>query len=155
MSLPEHEKWMQVALQQAKKALQYDEVPVGAVIVLNNEIIGTGFNQVIRLSDPTAHAEIIALRQAGMAKHNYRLPECDIYVTLESCMMCLGAMVHARLRCVYFATTEPKAGVICSQAHLHQSNFLNHRLDVQGGVLMKEASQLLKDFFKKKRSINC
>lgn len=142
---------MVCALLEAEKAQEHNEVPVGAVIVRDNRIIGRGFNQMIMSNDPTAHAEMIALRDAGQTMQNYRLPECDLYVTLEPCMMCLGAMVHARIRTLYFATKELKAGVACSQAHLHMQPFLNHRLNVEGGILAGEASDMLKAFFKERR----
>jgi tRNA(adenine34) deaminase len=152
MSVNEHQKWMMEALLQAEEALKLDEVPVGAVIVKDNHIIGRGFNQLITQSDPSAHAEMVALRDASSYQNNYRLPECDIYVTLEPCMMCLGAMVHARIRKLYFATTEPKAGVICSQGCLHEMPFLNHRMEVEAGILKDDASNLLSAFFKNKRA---
>lgn len=142
---------MAYALLEAKKAQAHNEVPVGAVIVRDNQIIGKGFNQVIMNNDPTAHAEIVALRGAALNEQNYRLPECDLYVTLEPCMMCLGAMVHARIRTLYFATNEPKAGAACSKAHLHTLPFLNHSLNVEGGILADKASDMLKAFFKQRR----
>ena len=151
MSLITKEAWMAYALLEAEKAQVHHEVPVGAVIVKENQMIGKGFNQVIMNNDPTAHSEIVALRQAAHTMQNYRLPECDLYVTLEPCMMCLGAMVHARIRTLYFATKESKAGVICSKAHLHTLPFLNHYLNVEGGILTDEASDILKAFFKERR----
>lgn len=151
MKLNTSKKWMTHALLAAEKALAYGEVPVGAVIVKDDKIIEQGFNQMIMNNDPTAHAEIIALRKTAQTIQNYRLPECDLYVTLEPCMMCLGAMIHARIRTLYFATTEPKAGAACSKASLHTLPFLNHYLSVEGGILANEASQMLKAFFKTKR----
>ncbi|WP_119328292.1 tRNA adenosine(34) deaminase TadA [Cysteiniphilum halobium] len=151
MSLNTKEQWMAYALLEAEKAQVHNEVPVGAVIVRNNKIIGQGFNQMIMNNDPTAHAEMVALRQAAQVIQNYRLPECDLYVTLEPCMMCLGAMVHARIRTLYFGTKEPKAGVICSKASFYTLPFLNHYLNVEGGVLASKASDILKAFFKQRR----
>ncbi|GGG01730.1 tRNA-specific adenosine deaminase [Cysteiniphilum litorale] len=151
MSLMTKEQWMAYALLEAKKAQEHNEVPVGAIIVKDNQIIGRGFNQMIMNNDPTAHAEIIALRGAAQMMQNYRLPECDLYVTLEPCMMCLGAMVHARIRTLYFATKEPKAGVACSKAQLHTEPFLNHYLNVEGGILADDASDMLKAFFNERR----
>ncbi|WP_440617546.1 tRNA adenosine(34) deaminase TadA [Cysteiniphilum sp. 6C5] len=151
MTLINKEQWMAYALLEAKKAQEHNEIPVGAIIVRDNQIIGQGFNQMIMRHDPTAHAEMVALRKAAQTMQNYRLPECDLYVTLEPCMMCLGAMVHARIRTLYFATKEPKAGVACSQALLHTQPFLNHRLNVEGGILADEASDMLKAFFNERR----
>lgn len=143
--------WMELALLEAKKALKNDEVPVGAIVVKDNKIIGRGFNQVIKTSDPTAHAEIVALREASKHESNYRLLNCCIYVTLEPCMMCLGAIIHARITELHFATKEPKAGVICSHGPLYTMPFLNHRLSVKNGILRNESQFLLKNFFKQKK----
>jgi tRNA(adenine34) deaminase len=143
--------WMQHALLLADKAAELGEVPVGAVVVQNDVIIGEGFNQPIGLHDPTAHAEIQALRAAGQLLGNYRLPDADLYVTLEPCSMCAGAMVHARIRRVIFAATEPKAGVVCSQAEFFQQDFLNHKVEVIGGVLAQQASEKLQNFFRERR----
>lgn len=142
---------MQKALQLARLAEANGEVPVGAVLVLNNEIIGEGYNQLITTNDPTAHAEIMALRDAGRRMKNYRLPGSCLYVTLEPCSMCAGALVHARVQHLVFAAAEPRAGVIVSQARFLEQDFLNHRLSHEGGVLENESSQLLRDFFKLKR----
>ncbi|WP_119342739.1 tRNA adenosine(34) deaminase TadA [Facilibium subflavum] len=147
----QHEFFMKQALCEAEKAQANNEVPIGAVVVRDNQVIGCGFNQVIMSCDPTAHAEVVALRQAAETVGNYRLVDCQLYVTLEPCMMCLGAMVHARLSHVYYATNEPKAGVVCSQAHLHEASFLNHRLNITGGILADKASKLLRDFFRQRR----
>lgn len=143
--------WMQHALLLADKAAELGEVPVGAVVVQNDVIIGEGFNQPIGLHDPTAHAEIQALRAAGQLLGNYRLPDADLYVTLEPCSMCAGAMVHARIRRVIFAATEPKAGVVCSQTEFFQQDFLNHKVEVIGGVLAQQASEKLQNFFRERR----
>lgn len=145
------EYWMAKALEQARNAAQIGEVPVGAIIVRDEQIIGAGFNQPIQLNDPSAHAEILALRQAGQSESNYRLPNSTLYVTLEPCSMCAGAMVHARVARVVYAATEPKSGVVHSQQCFFDQAFLNHQLDVKSGVLKEESAQLLKDFFKRRR----
>lgn len=151
MTLNTPEQWMAHALLEAKKALMHNEIPVGAVIVKDNKLIGHGFNQVIMGTDPSAHAEVVALRKAAENQQNYRLLNSDIYVTLEPCMMCLGAMIHARIRKLFFATNQPKTGIICSKGSLHKMDFLNHRLVVEGNILADQASSILKNFFKKKR----
>ncbi len=150
-ALKADEHWMKEALKEAQKAEAIQEVPVGAVIVKNNQIIARGFNQVILQNDPTAHAEVVALRKAAEALGNYRLVDSEMYITLEPCMMCLGAMVHARVKKVHFATKEPKAGVICSHLHLDKAPFLNHQIEVESGVLEAEAAALLKQFFYQRR----
>lgn len=144
-------QFMQRALELAQLAEQYGEVPVGAVLVYHDKIIAEGFNQVITQSDPTAHAEIITMRSAGQIFDNYRLLDCDLYVTLEPCMMCTGAMVHARLRKLIYAASDPKTGCINSCGQYLQSDFHNHKVDVEAGVCAEQSSALLKDFFKAKR----
>jgi tRNA(Arg) A34 adenosine deaminase TadA len=146
-----HEYWMQRALELARLAQSKGEVPVGAVLVKDNVIIGEGHNQVITLNDPSAHAEILALREAATLLQNYRLPQTTLYVTIEPCSMCAGAIVHARVNHLVFAATEPKAGVIMSQGSFLDNNFLNHRVTFEAGVLEQESSQLISDFFKVKR----
>ena len=143
---------MKEALVQAKKALKKGEVPIGAVVVLGDEIIGRGYNQPITIKDPTAHAEIIALKEASNRLENYRLNEAIIYTTLEPCLMCVGALVHARIKKVIFAAQDTKSGVVVNNGGLIQSEFLNHKVSFEGGILEKEASKLLKDFFLEKRS---
>ena len=143
---------MREALVQAKKALKKGEVPIGAVVVLGDEIIGRGYNQPITIKDPTAHAEIIALKEASNRLENYRLNEAIIYTTLEPCLMCVGALVHARIKKVIFAAQDTKSGVVVNNGGLIQSEFLNHKVSFEGGILEKEASKLLKDFFLEKRS---
>ena len=143
---------MKEALVQAKKALKKGEVPIGAVVVLGDEIIGRGHNQPITMKDPTAHAEIIALKEASNRLENYRLNEAIIYTTLEPCLMCVGALVHARIKKVIFAAQDTKSGVVVNNGGLIQSEFLNHKVSFEGGILEKEASKLLKDFFLEKRS---
>lgn len=143
---------MREALVQAKKALKKGEVPIGAVVVLGDEIIGRGYNQPITTRDPTAHAEIIALKEASSRLDNYRLNEAIIYTTLEPCFMCSGALVHARIKKIIFAAQDTKSGVVVNNGGLIQSEFLNHKVSFEGGILEKEASKLLKDFFLEKRS---
>ncbi len=143
---------MREALVQAKKALKKGEVPIGAVVVLGDEIIGRGYNQPITTRDPTAHAEIIALKEASNRLDNYRLNEAIIYTTLEPCFMCSGALVHARIKKIIFAAQDTKSGVVVNNGGLIQSEFLNHKVSFEGGILEKEASKLLKDFFLEKRS---
>ena len=144
-------KWMQRAFELAKLAEENGEVPIGAVIVLNDEIIGEGYNQVISLCDPSAHAEILALRQAAKKIDNYRIVNAKLYTTLEPCCMCAGALIHARIKSLYFATPDPKAGACGSQFQLINNDILNHKVSFSGGVLQEECSWLLKNFFKKRR----
>ena len=146
-----HDAFMRAALTEARKAQQAGEVPVGAVVVLNDAIIGSGFNQPISSHDPTAHAEVIALREAAKAIGNYRLTGATLYVTVEPCLMCVGAMVHARIGLVVFGATEPKAGAIRSMTNAHELTGLNHRLQAIGGVLEEESRALLQEFFKGRR----
>ena len=143
---------MREALVQAKKALKKGEVPIGAVVVLGDKIIGRGYNQPITTKDPTAHAEIIALKEASNRLDNYRLNEAIIYTTLEPCLMCSGALVHARIKKIIFAAQDTKSGVVVNNGGLLQSEFLNHKVSFEGGILEKEASKLLKNFFLEKRS---
>lgn len=145
-------KWMQHALKLAQHAESCGEVPVGAVIVLNNEMIGEGWNQPITLSDPSAHAEMLALRSAGLHQRNYRLPNTTLYVTLEPCVMCLGAMIHARVKRLVFGTKDPKAGSVCSAFCLMEGDSFNHRIEWQMMPGMESAcSNILKLFFLSKR----
>lgn len=143
--------WMQKALFLADKAEQLGEVPVGAVVVLNGEVIGLGYNCPITEHDPSAHAEIQALRQAAKRVGNYRLPEAELYVTLEPCAMCAGAIVHARIKRLIYAASEPKAGAVQSQQQFFQQTFLNHEVAVVAGVLAEQAGKKISDFFKKRR----
>ena len=145
------EKWMQVALGLAAKAAQQDEVPVGAVVVRDNQIVGRGFNQPIGRHDPTAHAEIMALRDAASALGNYRLPGCTLVVTVEPCTMCAGALVHARIEQLIFGAREPRAGAVCSSAQVLENQGLNHKVTVVEGVLEKECKALMSAFFKERR----
>ena len=143
--------FMQLALAQATEAAQSGEVPVGAVIVQGGKVIATGRNSPIAGHDPTAHAEIIALREAAKSLGNYRLPDCTLYVTLEPCAMCSGAMLHARLKRVVFGASDAKTGAAGSVINLFDQPQLNHQTDLQGGVLASEAAALLKDFFAQRR----
>tara|TARA_R110002050_G_scaffold141215_4_gene266200 strand:- start:1539 stop:1988 length:450 start_codon:yes stop_codon:yes gene_type:complete len=145
------EYWMRQALLLAHQAEQHGEVPVGAVIVLQDELIGSGWNQPISQQDPTAHAEIVALRAACTNQQNYRLPGSTMYITLEPCIMCAGAIVHARIERVVFAATEPKTGAAGSCMDIFNTSQLNHRVQYEHGVLAEESSKLLRDFFRAKR----
>ena len=144
--------FMQLALEQARRAWARGEVPVGAVVVRDGEVIATGYNQPIGSHDPSAHAEIVALRAAAAKLGNYRLPGCELYVTLEPCAMCSGAMMHARLARVVYAAPDPKTGACGSVLDLFGEARLNHHTDVVGGVLAHEASSMLKDFFAERRA---
>jgi tRNA(adenine34) deaminase len=143
--------WMQRALFLAGKASACNEVPVGAILVLNNEIIGAGWNQPITNCDPTAHAEILALREAANRQSNYRLINATLYVTLEPCTMCVGALLNARIQRLVFATSDPKAGAVASVFHLLDTKKLNHCIEWEGGCLAEESEKLLKDFFQVRR----
>lgn len=143
---------MQVALACASYGASLGEVPVGAVLVYQERIVATGFNQPIARQDATAHAEMIAIRRACQIFANYRLPKgCQLFVTLEPCTMCLGAMIHARLSRLVFATPEPRAGMLISQQNFLQQNFYNHQLQVEHGLLQDDSRQLLQDFFRQRR----
>lgn len=146
------QSWMQLAFEQSAQAAQRGEVPVGAVIVSQGQIIGQGYNCPIELHDPTAHAEIQALRQACLQAENYRLPEdATLYVTLEPCTMCVGALIHARVARVVFATTEPKAGALVSARKLLDSGYYNHSFSFEGGCLQAQCAAQLSQFFKMRR----
>lgn len=145
------EIWMARAMELAAQAAQNEEVPVGAVLVSNNEIIGEGANNPISSVDATAHAEINALRMASECVGNYRLPDSTLYVTLEPCSMCAGALVHARVKRVVIAAKEPRAGAAGSVFNLLQSEKLNHRCEVEFGLLAEQSSAMLKQFFKARR----
>jgi tRNA(adenine34) deaminase len=145
------EIWMREALALAQKAEAEGEVPVGAVIVKDGEIIGRGWNHPISAHDPTAHAEIIAMRAAAQAVENYRLTDTTLYVTLEPCPMCAGAMVHARIGRLVFGAADPRAGAAGTVFNLVQADALNHRLTVTGGVLADACGEILKRFFAQRR----
>ena len=144
------EEWMQVALGLAEEAARHDEVPVGAVVVRENQIIGRGFNQPISGHDPTAHAEIMALRDAAQTLGNYRLPGCTLVVTVEPCTMCAGALVHARIEQLIFGAREPRAGAVCSSSRVLDNPGLNHKVTVIEGVLGKECKALMSAFFQER-----
>lgn len=145
------EYWMNYALYLAKIASQKQEVPVGAVLVRNDEVIGEGYNRPISLKDPTAHAEVVALREGAIKTGNYRLPDTCLYVTLEPCVMCVGALVHARIKRLVFGANDQKAGAVVTQSQLLDTSFLNHRVLYQGGLLKEECSAVIKQFFQAKR----
>ena len=145
------EKWMQIALHEANLAMNENEIPVGAILVKNGKLIAQSHNQPIKKNDPTAHAEIQLLRKAGEQQKNYRLIGSTIYVTLEPCAMCFGAMVHARIERIVFGASDPKTGVCGSCINFNEENFFNHKISIIGGVLENESSELLKLFFKSRR----
>jgi len=145
------ERWMREAIALAHAAQARGEVPVGAVVVSDGRIVGRGGNAPIAASDPTAHAEIAALREAGRALGNYRLPDCDLYVTLEPCAMCAGALIHSRIRRVVFGASDPKTGACGSVVDLFAEPRLNHHTSVSGGVAAQECGSLLSAFFAARR----
>lgn len=143
---------MQAAIEQAHEAQLRGEVPIGAVVVIDGEVVGSGFNRPIGDSDPTAHAEIVALREAARRAGNYRLTGATLYVTVEPCLMCVGAMVHARIGTLVYGTAEPKAGAVASTQRAQEHPALNHRLVVVGGVLDDECRDIVQAFFRERRS---
>jgi tRNA(adenine34) deaminase len=145
------ERWMRHALMLAQRAQSEGEVPVGAVLVKDNEIIGEGWNRPITTHDPSAHAEIMALRAAALTLGNYRLTDATLYVTLEPCIMCAGAITHARVSRLVFGATDPKAGAVDSVYDVIANPKLNHRLEWNGGILKTECSELLRNFFRARR----
>ena len=157
--MPEHDQelidqmWMNYALKLAQKAQMLDEVPVGAVLVKGDRVIGEGWNQVISACDPTAHAEVVALRDAAKKLNNYRVIDTTLYVTLEPCAMCVGALIHGRIQRLVYATSEPKSGAVSSQVNLLDLSVFNHSVEVSSGVLAAQASDLLRSFFKNKREL--
>jgi len=144
-------QFMQEALEQAKLAALAGEVPVGAILVRDGEVIGRGFNQPIGNHDPSAHAEMLALRTAAQDVANYRLPGATLYVTLEPCVMCSGAMLHARIDRVVFGAPDPKTGAAGSVLDIFASKQINHQTQVEGGILAEECGQILRDFFRERR----
>ncbi len=146
------EKYMSWALEEAEKALESEDAPIGAVIVKGDNIIGSGYNQVEKNGDPSAHAEMIAIKEAVQNNGYKRLLDCDIYVTVEPCAMCAGAIVLARLRRIVFGAYDPKAGACGSLYNIPSDERLNHKCEIVPGVLQEECSQILKDFFKKIRN---
>lgn len=152
MSLEQDEYWMQYALNLAQKAWEAGEVPVGAVVVDSEQnLLGCGYNQMIQRHDPSAHAELLALQAAGSKIENYRLNQTTLYVTLEPCCMCAGAMVHARIQRLVFGAYDLKTGAAGSVFHLLAGDKLNHQVIIEGGCLAEPCGQLLKDFFKERR----
>ncbi|WFP49756.1 tRNA adenosine(34) deaminase TadA [Methylomonas sp. EFPC3] len=145
------DEWMRHAIRLAQRAEDQGEVPVGAVLVLGNRCIAEGWNQPIQTNDPTAHAEIVALRKAGQVLDNYRLIDTTLYVTLEPCVMCMGAIAHARVKRLVFGAYDPKRGAVCHALQLSDTEFLNHKVEWTGGVLQTVCADLLGDFFKARR----
>lgn len=143
--------FMHLALEQARLGGERDEVPVGAVLVQGGEVIGSGFNCPISSNDPSAHAEMVAIRAAALQQANYRLPGSTLYVTLEPCSMCAGLIVHSRVQRVVYGAAEPRAGVAVSQGAFFSQAFLNHRVLVEGGVLAEACGELLRAFFRRRR----
>lgn len=148
----EDAKWMRLCLELARQAADIGEVPVGAIVVREAEILGEGYNQPVTTSDPSAHAEIQALRSAAEKVGNYRLPGATLYVSVEPCTMCAGAIIHSRISRLVFGTTEPRAGAIVSRLKLLDQDFYNHRVEYQYGCLAEDSSTLLKSFFRQRRS---
>ena len=145
------EHFMQLALEQARLGALRGEVPVGAVVVQEGEVVGSGFNCPISTRDPSAHAEMVAIRAAAARLDNYRLPGSTLYVTLEPCSMCAGLIVHSRVGRLVYGASEPKAGVVQSRGRFFEQDFLNHRLAVEGGVLAEACGTILSDFFRARR----
>ena len=145
------EKWMRIALNEANLAMDENEIPVGAVLVKNDKLIAQSHNRPINKNDPTAHAEIELLRKAGEQQKNYRLIGSTLYVTLEPCAMCFGAMIHARIERIVFGASDPKTGVCGSCINLNEEKIFNHKISITGRVLEKESSELLRLFFKSRR----
>jgi len=144
---------MDAALEQARLALAAGEVPIGAVLVIDDEIVARAFNQPISACDPTAHAEVLVLREAARMVGNYRLTTADVYVTLEPCLMCVGALIHARVRTLIFGAAEPKTGALVSTARALETPGLNHRFEIAGGVREDAARELIQEFFREKRRL--
>lgn len=144
-------EFMRLALAEAAQAADLGEVPVGAVVVRGGEVIGRGFNQPISSNDPSAHAEMVALREAARAEANYRLPGTTLYVTLEPCTMCAGLLVHSRVSRLVFGAAEPRSGAVISRSQVLDQSWFNHSVQVEGGVLAEECGAILKSFFKARR----
>jgi tRNA(adenine34) deaminase len=147
----DHEGFMRLALAEAAFARTLNEVPIGAVIVIDDRVVGAGCNRPIAAVDPTAHAEISAIRAAAAAMENYRLTGATLYVTVEPCLMCVGAMIHARIGLVVYGTPEPRSGALVSAVRAHETPGLNHQLEVLGGVLEAECREMMQEFFRGKR----
>jgi len=148
---PADELWMEEALRAAQRALEAGEVPVGAVVVCDGKIVGLGWNRNIADSDPTAHAEVVALREAGRNVGNHRLEDCELFVTIEPCAMCAGALVQARLKRLVYGADDPKAGAVHSVLQVLNHPQLNHRMEVQGGILAVRCAEMLQAFFRSRR----
>src|SRR5207302_1537550 len=149
--LPSDELWMEEALRCAQRAHEAGEVPVGAVVVCDGRIVGRGWNRNITRSDPTAHAEVIALREAGAAVGNHRLEDCELFVTIEPCTMCAGALVHARIQRLVYGADDPKAGAVHSVMQVLNHPQLNHKIEVHSGVLAGRSAEVLQSFFRNRR----
>ena len=149
----DHERWMALALELAERGARLGEVPVGAVIVREGQLIGSGFNRPISACDPSAHAEILALREAATRAGNYRLPGATLYTTIEPCSMCAGALVHARISHLIFGAREPKAGAVISQSRMLDAPYLNWRIDWREGVLADGCASLVSGFFTERRRV--
>ena len=147
------EQFMDAALEQARFGLAAGEVPIGAVLVIDGEIVARGYNQPISACDPTAHAEVLVLREAARSVGNYRLIDADVYVTLEPCLMCVGALIHARVRALTYGAEEPKTGALVSTVRALETPGLNHRFTVTGGVRHEAARELIQEFFREKRRL--
>ncbi|KRL28370.1 tRNA-adenosine deaminase [Limosilactobacillus frumenti DSM 13145] len=153
---PQQIKFMEVAINEAEQAAILGEVPIGAVVVKDGQIIGRGHNMREKFQDATYHAEVLAIMEACQNLHSWRLEDCDLYVTLEPCIMCSGAIINSRIRTVYYGAADPKAGAVDSLYHLLNDQRLNHQVNVMSGVLGKQCSQMLKEFFRairKKRKL--
>jgi tRNA(adenine34) deaminase len=146
-----HELWMEEALREAQRSAALGEVPIGALVVHENQVIGRGWNRPIHDNDPTAHAEVLAIREAGKQLGNYRLSDCDLYVTLEPCAMCAGAITHARIRRLIYGTDDPKAGAVKSVLTVLNNPASNHKVEVVSGVLAGRCMELLQSFFRNRR----
>lgn len=153
MTAPEHESFMELALKEAEQAFAEDEVPIGAVIVHKSRVIASAHNQREQLRDPTAHAEMIAITQAAQAMQSWRLEDCALYVTLEPCAMCAGAIVQARIPIVVYGADDPKAGAVRSLYQLLEDVRLNHRCQVISGILADRCGEILRSFFQKQRAL--
>jgi tRNA(adenine34) deaminase len=151
MDLATAESWMQEALAEARKAENLGEVPIGAIVLVNEKVVGRGFNSSIRMNDPTAHAEIVALRQAAHNSANYRIPGSILIATIEPCIMCVGAMIQARVEHLIYGAADPKAGAVHSCYQVAEENILNHQIEVTPGILETECASLLTTFFASRR----
>jgi tRNA(adenine34) deaminase len=145
------ELWMEEAIRAAQRALEMGEVPVGAIVVCEHKIVGRGWNRNLADSDPTAHAEIVALREAGKNVGNHRLGDCELFATIEPCAMCAGAMIHARVKRLVYGADDPKAGAVHSVLQVLNHPGLNHRMEVRSGVLAGRCAELLQEFFRSRR----